>query len=75
MNEKIEDRNDELHRLKKKVTITVVTLSHTREKEQFVSKQNKVQEEKRDELYVELTKLKSKLSDLKKKREEKWKIN
>lgn len=38
LNEKIEERNDELHRLKKKVTNTVVQLSHTREKEQYVTK-------------------------------------
>jgi len=38
LNEKIEERNEDLHKLKKKVTNTVVTLSHTREKEQYVTK-------------------------------------
>jgi len=38
LNEKIEERNEELHKLKKKVTQTVVQLSHTREKEQYVKK-------------------------------------
>ena len=32
LNEKIEERNEELHKLKKKITCTVVILSHTREK-------------------------------------------
>lgn len=32
LNEKIEERNEELHKLKKKITTTVVILSHTREK-------------------------------------------
>jgi hypothetical protein len=32
LNEKIEERNEELHKLRKKITQTVVILSHTREK-------------------------------------------
>ena len=32
LNEKIEDRNEENHKLRKKVTQTVIILSHTREK-------------------------------------------
>ena len=36
LNEKIEERNEELHKLRKKITTTVVILSHTREKLQYV---------------------------------------
>lgn len=32
LNEKIEERNEELHKLQKKITIAVITLSHTEEK-------------------------------------------
>jgi hypothetical protein len=36
LNEKIEERNEELNKFRKKITSTVVQLSHTREKLQFV---------------------------------------
>jgi len=32
LNEKVEERNEELHKLQKKITFTVITLSHTEEK-------------------------------------------
>lgn len=35
LNEKIEERNEELHKLKKKNTTTVQILTHTKEKLQF----------------------------------------
>ena len=38
LNEKIEERNEELHKLRKKITNTVVILSHTREKLKYVEK-------------------------------------
>ena len=40
LNEKIEERNEELDKLRKKIVKTVVILSHTREKLQYVLKQN-----------------------------------
>lgn len=49
LNEKIEERNEELHKLKKKVTSTVVQLTHTREKLQYIKKQNaKLEAQKSD---------------------------
>merc|ERR1711976_869803 len=39
LNEKIEERNEELHKLKKKNTTTVQILTHTKEKLQFEIKQ------------------------------------
>ena len=40
LNEKIEERNDELHKLKKKTTTTVQVLTHIKEKLQFVTAEN-----------------------------------
>ena len=40
LNEKIEERNEELHKLRQKIVTTVVILSHTREKFQYIAKQN-----------------------------------
>lgn len=40
LNEKIEERNEELHKLRKKITDTVVKLSHTREKYQYIQIHN-----------------------------------
>jgi hypothetical protein len=37
LNEKIEDRNEELHKLRKKTTTTVQVLTHVKEKLQFVA--------------------------------------
>lgn len=69
LNEKIEERNEELHKLKKKITFTVVILSHTREKYQDIVKQNERKEIERQTLTKELTEIKNRLSDLKGKRE------
>ena len=44
MNEKIEERNEELDKLREKITKNVVIISHTREKLQFVLKQNSDQQ-------------------------------
>lgn len=40
LNEKIEERNAEIHKLKKKTDATVQVLTHVREKLQFVTKEN-----------------------------------
>lgn len=40
LNEKIEERNDDLHKLKKKITTTVQVLTHIKEKLQFVELEN-----------------------------------
>eukprot|EP01083_Nonionella_stella_P213824 770866_1 len=40
LNEKIEERNDELHKLRKKTTTTVQVLTHIKEKLQFVIAEN-----------------------------------
>ena len=40
INEKIEERNEEIHKLKNKVTSTVQVLAHLKEKLQFVQAEN-----------------------------------
>lgn len=75
LNEKIEERNEELHKLRKKITTTVVILSHTREKLQYVQEQNRQQNENLKELNEILNNEKTELSRLKKSRESLWKEN
>ena len=58
LNEKIEERNEELHKLKLKMTHNVNMLSHYREKYQSIVSQNQKQEQK-------LIELASKLKDVK----------
>jgi hypothetical protein len=64
-----------LHKLRKKITQTVVILSHTREKLQYVLGQNKIHQEKLNELADHLNTEKSELSKNKKLREKLWKEN
>merc|ERR1711904_295731 len=42
LNEKIEERNEELHKLRKKTVITVQVITHMREKLQFIQQENQV---------------------------------
>ena len=56
LNEKIEERNEELHKLRTKIIQTVVILSHTREKLQYVEHQNEAENKKLEELRVQLSK-------------------
>lgn len=65
LNEKIEERNEELHKLKKKITTTVVILSHTREKHQYIVKQNEHKNQELEGLTKELKDIKQKLGGLK----------
>jgi anthranilate/para-aminobenzoate synthase component I len=69
LNEKIEERNEELHKLRKKITTTVVILSHTREKLQYVVHQNDNQNDKLKVLNDQLNEEKISLSRMKKDRE------
>jgi hypothetical protein len=69
LNEKIEERNEELHKLRKKITTTVVILSHTREKLQYVGAQNTHRNLELVELNDKLNDDKISLSKMKKERE------
>ncbi len=57
LNEKIEDRNEEIHKLQKKVTSTVQVLAHLKEKLQFVQVQNLGKEAQLRELDQEVAKV------------------
>lgn len=65
LNEKIEERNEELHKLQKKITIAVITLSHTEEK---LKKNTKLDEEHK-RVRDSLNKLKDDLNKKKETRE------
>lgn len=65
LNEKIEERNEELHKLNKKITIAVITLSHTEEK---LKKNTKLDEEHKV-IKLKLNGEKEKLNKVKEERE------
>ena len=52
LNEKIEERNEELHKLKKKNTTTVQILTHTKEKLQFEIAQTDILQQQSKELCI-----------------------
>ena len=55
LNEKIEERNEELLKLRKKTTTTVQVLTHLKEKLQFVHAENQVRKHELSDFEVELT--------------------
>ena len=63
LNEKIEERNDELSKLRQKIVSNVIILSHTREKFQFITKQNEKQNEELKKLEKELKATKGNLAE------------
>lgn len=64
-----------MHKLRKKITTTVVILSHTREKLQYVLEQNRLETKKLRDLNEDLNNEKTELSKQKKLRESLWKEN
>merc|ERR1712130_431944 len=69
LNEKIEERNDELYKLKKKITNTVQILTHCKEKLQFIKKINQNKQEILIKLEETVNAKRDKLNELKKKRD------
>ncbi|CAM9330673.1 unnamed protein product, partial [Discosporangium mesarthrocarpum] len=69
LNEKIEERNEELLKLRKKNTTTVQVLTHTKEKLQFVAAKNAVVHEQLAELDEELNKERDRLTHAKRERD------
>ncbi|KAL3877763.1 hypothetical protein ACJMK2_035425 [Sinanodonta woodiana] len=53
-NEKIEERNEELLKLRKKITSTVQVLTHLKEKLQYVQRENQIQKERLREVEAEV---------------------
>lgn len=69
LNEKIEERNDELYKLKKKITNTVQILTHIKEKLQFIAKINARLGAEQKEADAVVNGKRDRLSELKKKRD------
>lgn len=75
LNEKIEERNEELTRLRGKIINQVIMLSHTREKMKFIETQNAKNEKELTELNSRLDDVKTKLTIAKNERAKKDKEN
>ncbi len=69
LNEKIEERNDELHKLRKKTTSTVQVLTHIKEKLYFVEEQNQDLEAQLKELDNTVTNVRERVTKSKQARE------
>jgi hypothetical protein len=69
LNEKIEERNEELGKLRKKTTTTVQVLTHIKEKLQFILVENQTLKKELSELDEVLTKNRDMLTKKKKERE------
>ncbi|KAG1712287.1 hypothetical protein DVH05_000035 [Phytophthora capsici] len=69
LNEKIEERNEELHKLRKKTTSTVQVLTHIKEKLQFVLAENQMLKRDSQELEETLTANRDQLAHKKKDRD------
>merc|ERR1712139_425900 len=65
LNEKIEERNEELLKLRKKTTTTVQVLTHLKEKLQFVQAENQVRKQELSDFEVELTAKRDMLTQVK----------
>ena len=68
LNEKIEERNEELTRLRGKIINSVIMLSHTREKMKYIETQNEKNEQELADLNAKLDETKTKLTEAKTKR-------
>lgn len=69
LNEKIEERNEELHKLRKKTTSTVQVLTHIKEKLQFAFAENQKLKEESHDLEETLTATRDQLAQKKKERD------
>ncbi|TMW59457.1 hypothetical protein Poli38472_004526 [Pythium oligandrum] len=69
LNEKIEERNEELHKLRKKTTSTVQVLTHIKEKLQFILAENQLLKKESAELEEALSVNRDKLAKKKKERD------
>ncbi|RYG65207.1 coiled-coil domain-containing protein [archaeon] len=70
LNEKIEERNEDLAKLKRKKTTTVQVLTHTREKLRFVEQANRVQQDKLGGLEQIITDLRNQVTMFKLERDQ-----
>ena len=71
LTEKIEDRNEEIHKLKNKINETVQILAHLQEKSKFVSSENEVKKAENENLKKEIIEMKKKLTEKKEENDKK----
>ena len=65
LTEKIEDRNEEIHKLKNKINYTVQILAHLQEKSRFVSSENSIKKNENENLKKEIIDMKKRLTEKK----------
>ena len=68
LNEKIEERNEELTRLRGKIINHVIMLSHTREKMKYIETQNKKNSDELEQINEKLDQTKTRLTKKKNER-------
>ena len=71
LTEKIEDRNEEIHKLKNKINYTVQILAHLQEKSKFVSSENEIKKAENENLKKEIIEMKRKLTEKKEENDKK----
>ena len=65
LTEKIEDRNEEIHRIRNKINENVQTLAHLQEKAKFISGDNSLKKNKNENLKKDIIHMKKKLTEKK----------
>merc|ERR1711918_135350 len=70
LNEKIEERNEELHKLRKKTIVTVQIITHMRETVQFVQTEYQKLKQERTRLDQELATQREQVTSTKRERDE-----
>ena len=71
LTEKIEDRNEEIHKLKNKINYTVQILAHLQEKSRFVSSENSIKKNENENLKKEIIDMKKRLTEKKEENDKK----
>jgi hypothetical protein len=71
LTEKIEDRNEEIHKLKNKINYTVQILAHLQEKSKSVSSENEIKKTENENLKKEIIEMKRKLTEKKEENDKK----
>ena len=71
LTEKIEDRNEEIQKLKNKINETVQILAHLQEKSKFVSSENEIKKTENENLKKEIIEMKRKLTEKKEENDKK----
>ena len=72
LTEKIEDRNEEIHKLKNKINYTVQILAHLQEKSRFVSSENSIKKNENENLKKEIIDMKKRLTEKKEENDKKY---